>query len=183
VSFVYAGEPPEEDGSEVFLDADMMSGSLNQSILEEGLAYPTYYEGLFPDLREAFFETVRSARGANLRVWAEDRTNAGFEVDGPESISEKHVILPKLFRRLAEYLEAGGAVTGFEEFLEVREEEIIVISTLYPTHFDTVVEVQGDTVRMTEPPRTVSTREWWFDPVRMGAICEILNSDFLECRF
>jgi hypothetical protein len=155
VSFVYAGETPEEDGSEVFLDADMMSGSLNQRILGQGLAYPTYCEGLFPDLREALTETVRRARGANLGVWAEDCTNAGFEVDGPESISEEHVIMPKLFRRLAEYLEAGGSVAGFEEFLEAREEEIIVISTLYPTHFDTVVEVQGDTVRMTEPPENL----------------------------
>jgi hypothetical protein len=38
-------------------------------------------------------------------VWAEDRTNAGFEVESLQSITNEHVILPKLFRRLAEYLE------------------------------------------------------------------------------
>lgn len=159
VSFVYAGEPTEEDGSDVFLDADRMGQSLNQRTLEEGLAYPTYYEGLFPDLREALTETVDRARNAKLGVWAEDRTNAGFEVDGLESITEEHVVMPKLFRRLAEYLEAGGPVAGFDEFLEARQEGAIVISTVHPTHFDTVVEVEGETVRMTEPPENLIFEE------------------------
>jgi hypothetical protein len=155
VAFVYAGSAPEEDGSEIFLDADRMRQSLNHRALEEGLAYPTYYKGLFHDLREALTETVGRARVAQLGVWAEDRTNAAFEVEGLESITEEHVVLPKLFRRLAEYLEAGGSVTGFKEFLEAKHEEVIVISTVHPTHFDTVVEVEGNTVRLTEPPENL----------------------------
>ena len=155
VAFVYAGTPPEEDGSEVFLDAERLSQSLNQRALEEGFAYPTYYKGLFHDLREALSEAVGRAREARLGVWTEDRTNAGFEVEGLASITDEHVILPKLFRRLAEYLQAGGSVAGFIEFLEARKEKIIVISTVHPTHFDTVVEVEGNTVRLTEPPENL----------------------------
>ena len=155
VAFVYAGTPPEEDGSETFLDAERMSQSLNQRALEEGFAYPTYYKGLFHDLREALSETVGRAREAQLGVWAEDRTNAAFEVEGLESITEEHVVLPKLFRRLADYLEAGGSVAGFKEFLEAKHEEVIVISIVHPTHFDTVVEVEGNTVRLTEPPENL----------------------------
>jgi hypothetical protein len=71
------------------------------------------------------------------------------------SITDEHVILSKLFRRLAEYLQAGGSVAGFKEFLEAKEEEIIVISTVHPTHFDTVVEVEGNTVRLTETPENL----------------------------
>ena len=155
VAFVYAGTPPEEDGSEIFLNANRMSESLNQRALEEGFAYPTYYKGLFHDLREALTETVARARQAQRGVWAVDRTNAGFEVEGLHSITDEHVILPKLFRRLAEYLQAGGSVAGFKEFLEAKEEEIIVISTVHPTHFDTVVEVEGNTVRLSEPPENL----------------------------
>jgi len=117
---------------------------------------PTYYKGLFHDLREALTETVARAREAQLGVWAEDQSNAGFEVDGLDSITDDHVILAKLFRRLAEYLEAGGSVGGFKEFLEAKDEEIIVISTVHPTHFDTVVEVEGNTVRLTEPPENLN---------------------------
>jgi hypothetical protein len=116
---------------------------------------PTYYKGLFHDLREALTETIARAREAQLGVWAEDQSNAGFEVDGLDSITDEHVILPKLFRRLAEYLEAGGSVGGFKEFLEAKDKEIIVISTVHPTHFDTVVEVEGNTVRLTEPPENL----------------------------
>ena len=152
VAFVFAGEPPEEDSEEVFLDADTLRGSLNYRSLERGFAYPTYYKGLFPDLREAMTGAVARAREEGLGVWAEDRTTAGFDVEGLESLTEEHVILPKLFRRLAEYLQAGGSVSGFDEFLEARAEGVIVIPDVHATHFDTVVEVEGETVRMTERP-------------------------------
>jgi hypothetical protein len=93
-------------------DAERMSQSLNHRALEEGFAYPTYYKGLFHDLREALTETVGRSREAQRGVWAEDRTNAGFEVEGLDSITDEQVILPKLFRHLAEYLEAGGSVAA-----------------------------------------------------------------------
>ena len=153
VAFVYAGEPPGED--ELFLDADGLRGSVNYRSLERGFAYPTYYKGLFPDLREAMTAAVVRARDEGLGVWAVDRTTAGFAVEGLESVAEEHVVLPKLFRRLAEYLQGGGSVTGFDEFLEARAEEIIVIPGVHATHFDTVVEVEGETVRMTERPENL----------------------------
>jgi hypothetical protein len=155
VAFVYAGAPREEDGSDIFLNAEMMRQSLNHRALEEGVAYPTYYEGLFHDLREALTEAVGRAREANRGVWAEDLTNAGVEVENLGAITDDHVVLPKLFRRLAEYLQAGGSVAGFEEFLEAKDEEVIVISTVHPTHFDTLVEVEGNAVRLTEPPENL----------------------------
>lgn len=155
VAFVYAGDLPEADGSEVFLDVDRMRESLNHRALEDGVAYPTYYEGLFHDLREAMTQTVGRARQAGRGVWAVDRTNSGFEVDGLASIADEHVVMPKLFRRLVEYLKGGGSVAGFEEFLKAKDEEIIVIPTVNPTHFDTVVKVEGDTVRLTELPENL----------------------------
>lgn len=100
-------------------------------------------------------EAVGRAREAKRGVWAEDRTNAGFEAEGLGSITNEHVVMPKLFRRLAEYLHAGGSVAGFKEFLEAKDEELIVISTVHPTHFDTVVEVEGNMVRMIEPPENL----------------------------
>lgn len=63
------------------------------------------------------------------------------------------MILPKLYCRLAEYLEAGGPVSGFEEFLEAKAKETTIIPTVCPTHFGTVIDVDGDTMRMMEPPK------------------------------
>jgi hypothetical protein len=155
VAFVFTGAPPAADGSSIFLDVDLLRQSLNYQSLAAGLAYPTYYKGLFPDLRTALTEASNHARQVNLGIWSEDRTNTGFAVKGPESISEEHVILPKLFRRLAEYLEVGGSVVGFKEFLELKAEGITIISAAHFTHFDTVVEVDGNVVRMTEPPENL----------------------------
>lgn len=155
VAFVFAGAPPVADGSSIFFNADLLRESLNYQSVEAGLAYPTYYKGLFSDLRVALTEAAGRAREANLEIWAEDRTNTGFAVTGLESISEDHVILPKLFRRLAEYLEVGGTVVGFKEFLEAKAEGITIISESHFTHFDTVIEVEGNVVRMTEPPENL----------------------------
>lgn len=155
VAFVYAGEPPVADGSSIFLDAERLRQSLNHQSVEAGLAYPTFYKGLFSDLRVTLAEAARRARQANLELWAEDRTNSGFAVESLESISEEHVILPKLFRRLAEYLEVGGSVAGFKEFMEGKAEAITIISAAHFTHFDTVIEVEGNVVRMTEPPENL----------------------------
>lgn len=155
VAFAFAGTPAEEDGAQVFLNAEMMRGSLNYRSIERGLAYPTYYKGLFSDLREEMTAAVVHAREEGAGVWETDRTNAGFVVEGLDSITEEHVILPKLFRRLARYLEAGGPVAGFEEFLETQDEEVMVLPAAHSTHFDTVVEVEGNSVRMTEKPENL----------------------------
>jgi endonuclease YncB( thermonuclease family) len=155
VAFVYAGAPSEEDGAKIFLTAERVRQSVNYQQLRTGLAYPTYYYGLFHDLREACTEAVAEARAAVAGVWADDRTNSGFAVIEMESITEKHVILPKLFRRLAYYLQGGGPVDGFKQFLAAQMEEVVIISMAHRTHFDTLVEVDGATVRLTEPPENL----------------------------
>lgn len=155
VAFAFTGEPAEADGKSVFLDVARVQQSVNARMLESGLAYPTFYKGLFPDLRAALTTITAAARQANRGLWRDDRTNAGFAVTGLQSITEEHVILPKLFRRLASYLEAGGAVQGFKEYLALQKESVVIISSAHATHFDTVVQVTGDTVRMTEQPENL----------------------------
>lgn len=155
VAFIFEGNADVEDGREIFLDRDLLRRSLNYQQLEAGLAYATFYQGLFPDLRETMSAAVNSARQAGNEVWAEDKTNAGFDVTNLTSITDEHVILPKLFRRLAEYLEAGGDVGGFKNFLANKQERITIVPTAHFTHFDTVVEVEGNTVKMTELPENL----------------------------
>ncbi|MFN8493782.1 MAG: hypothetical protein U0350_39635 [Caldilineaceae bacterium] len=155
VAFVFAGKPPVADGAKFFLDVAHLRKSVNYQQLETGLAYPTYYQGLFPDLRKACTNAVHKARAEHLGLWAEDRTNTGFTVDGLAAITERNVILPKLFRRLVEYLQGGGTVGVFKEYMEARAEAIFIISTAHYTHFDTILEVAGETVRMTEPPENL----------------------------
>jgi hypothetical protein len=155
VVFVFAGPPPVADGSSIFFDVAALKSSVNFKLVTEGLAYPTYYKGLFPDLRAAFTAATTQARADGLEIWAEDETNTGFAVPNLQAITDDHVILPKLFRRLAEFLDGGGSVGGFKQFLENREEGVTIISTTHFTHFDTVVEVIGNQVRLTELPENL----------------------------
>lgn len=155
ISFVFEGEPPEDDWSSIEFYADRLAESVNYKSVEAGMAYPTYYQGLFPDLRLALTQAAADARTANRGIWAEDKTNSGFDVPNRAAIENVHVILPKLFRRLAEYLSGGGTVADFKTYLESLNEGVTIISSAHFTHFDTVVEVNGDVVRMTEPPENL----------------------------
>jgi hypothetical protein len=82
-------------------------------------------------------------------------TNSGFAVPDLGSITDTHVILPKLFRRLVEFLKGGGSVSGFKEFMRKKAEPIAIISNTHFTHFDTIIDVQGTTVKMTQPPENI----------------------------
>lgn len=155
VAFVYRGTPPEADGSSVFVTRERLRESVNVLSALEGLAYATYYAGLFSDLRAELTDAVQKARVNGDNIWAEDVTNTGFEVPDLSAITDTHVIMPKLFRRLVDFLAGGGTVARFEQYLEALQEPIMIISTAHFTHFDTVVEVTGNVVRLTEPPENL----------------------------
>jgi endonuclease YncB( thermonuclease family) len=155
VSFAFAGDPATEDGSEVFLTKELLQQSVNYQQLATGMAYPTYYRGLFPDLREELTQTAQNARSAGLGLWPQDKTEIGAQINGLQSIEEDNLFLPKLFRRLAEHLEGGGSIDGFKDFLASKQEEIFIIPTAHSTHFDTVVDVQESVVKMTVAPELI----------------------------
>lgn len=155
IAFAFAGSPPEPDGTTIFLTPERLRESLNFKSVAEGLAYPTYYAGLFPDLREELTAAANAARAARRELWADDVTTTGFEVRDMTDITERHVIMPKLFRRLVEFLRGGGSVDTFKQFLEAREEEILILATSHFTHLDTVVDVHCGRVRMTVLPQEI----------------------------
>jgi endonuclease YncB( thermonuclease family) len=155
VSFAYAGANTHGDGGTVHLDQNLLTASVNYALLYEGLAYPTFYQGLFSDLRSAMAAAAVAARNSSTGLWAADATVSGFDVSNPGDLSTDIVILPKLFRRLAEYFETGGSVTGFKAFLESGNEGVTVLPQGHFTHIDNIVEVVGNVVRMTVQPENL----------------------------
>lgn len=161
VAFVFAGAPPEDDadGSQVFLDANRMKQSINYEMLRVGHAYPTYYEGLFNDLRDAMTGAARSARKAKRGVWRDDKTTSGVIAKNLASITDQHPILPKLFRRLADYMnDHNQSVASFKTHLQSRPENVLQLSTQNFTHFDAFVDLTGKTVKLTVPPEDLVFR-------------------------
>ncbi|WP_028924341.1 thermonuclease family protein [Pseudonocardia acaciae] len=157
VSFAFAGEPPlgEKDLTSVNLTAERVTTSANVAVLADGLAYPTYYSKLFPDLRQALSTAVESARAAGSGLWPSDRTTAGFTVAGLDTLTDQVVIMPKLFRRLVDYLalnDGDSSLAGLPEFLESQQDRLVVLPEGRFTGFDNVIEVDGQDVRLLYPP-------------------------------
>jgi hypothetical protein len=147
------GALPQDDGSSFFVDVDALRTTANHHLIKQGLAYPTYYRGLFPDLRNEFTAVARQARDAGLGVWASDATTTGFDVNGLASLEDDIVIVPKLFRRLADYLHLGDdSMAGFVAFLDQAADRFCILSTGHSTTgLDEVVQVSGNNVKMTRP--------------------------------
>ncbi len=140
VSFLFAGDPPEADGAQVMLKPDRLRDSYNFLAIQSGLAYATFYTGLFADLRQAITDAVKDARTKAKGLYALDVTNTGFEVETIADITDKFVILPKLFRRLSEYISKTGSAAGFKEALSMAQEPVLDLRTSNFTHFDTFIE-------------------------------------------
>ena len=132
VAFAFAGTTDGPDLAPVFVDAAAIAGSTNHQLLASGLVYPTYYSKLFVDLRAALNQAVAEARAADRGVWPNDLTTKGVTVDGLAVLTDTAVLLPKLFRRLVDYLSINSgdvSLAGLPAYLATRDDRVIVAST------------------------------------------------------
>lgn len=151
VSFVFAGVPPVADGSTVELSRVMLRKSVNYRLVRNGHAYPLFYDTLFHDLRGTLMAAAQEARVNKRGLWAADRSRRGVTVDNQLSLENDGVIFPKLFRRLTDYLAGGRAdLAGFRAWLEAKGEQVLDLDHCHFTHFDNIVNVEGNVVKLTK---------------------------------
>jgi endonuclease YncB( thermonuclease family) len=95
-----------QDGSSISVDDTRLRLTLNALSLEQGLSYFTVYNSMPEAQIKTFKALAMKARGAKLGVWARDKSNE-FTLENAGSINETgQLILPKLFRRVTDYLSA-----------------------------------------------------------------------------
>ncbi|MEU5531742.1 hypothetical protein [Streptomyces sp. NPDC020362] len=86
-------------------------------------------------------------------MWPQDVTTSGFKFSDLSTITDDVVIMPKLFRRLLDFLQFRMPVRGFPAYLAGKEDKVTVLSTgerIVGLHH--VVNVtNGDTIHMTHP--------------------------------
>ena len=156
ISFVFGPDETLQDGQEVFVDSKLVKKSANFRMLKEGLAYPTFYDGLFYDLRELFAKQSLKARTKQKGIWKVDASNIFMQINGLSDVTDKYVILPKLFRRIVTYLKGSGGVfhaQDFIAFLKEGNEEVFILNKLHFTHLDNLIETDQDgNIRLNEPP-------------------------------
>lgn len=152
VAFAFAGEPKQSDGESVRVNEALLKQSVNYQLVHEGLVYPTFYSKLYVDLRRSLTKAAKHARSEKLGIWTEDVTTKGFTVESLETITDEVVILPKLFRRLLSYLainDGSASLDGLAANLEASNDRVIVLSEGQVTGFDNVLEIAGQTIRLT----------------------------------
>ncbi|MEO6701877.1 MAG: thermonuclease family protein [Jatrophihabitantaceae bacterium] len=162
VAFAYAGARKGGYAKPVHVGVSELRQSVNYQLLAKGWAYPTFYSKLYLDLRNDLAAAAVAARKAKKGVWKQDGTLAGFEVTSVDQLQDELVIMPKLFRRLAEYLvaEPGSAsLAGFSAFLSAHNDRLFTVPAGQATALDTLVDVQGQSVRLSLPPEQIVFNE------------------------
>ena len=155
VAFAFEGRTKLRDGSDVFLDGTLLRKSANYKMMLAGLVYPTYYKGLFWDLRNILTAAAIQAYNSNRGVWPWDWTNIGVPMRDQAAIEEEYMIMPKMFRRLIKYNNSGTTM-GFKDWLADKGgDPILVLRTGQLTNFDTIVEEKSGKVRLTEYPEDI----------------------------
>jgi endonuclease YncB( thermonuclease family) len=153
VALAGRGDPPFPSDSSDIVTITMLRRTANTRLLATGLAFPTFYSKLFPDLRNELADQAAKARGKGL--WPTDQTQSGTNVETLGTLTDDAVVLPKLFRRLIDYLHLNASdpsLAGFKTYLAQRDDRLYIISTAHHTGFDFVVDVKGQTVRLTVAP-------------------------------
>ncbi|MFI7296108.1 thermonuclease family protein [Streptomyces sp. NPDC050121] len=154
IALVGKGKPPKAGGSWINVDVALLRKTANHHLLATGLAYPTYCRNLFPDHRNELTDVAHKAQKGGKGLWPQDVTTKGAKVTGMTSITDQVVILPKLFRRLVDYLRLGDpSLTGFPAFLAQKQDRFFILSTGHATTgLDYIVKITNShTVRMTHP--------------------------------
>ncbi|MET8545699.1 nuclease [Kitasatospora sp. NPDC004799] len=144
--------PDAESGASITVDVPMLHQTANHELLSRGLVYPTFYKNLPKDLRFDMAVTAQQARAAKApdSVWANDVTHSGAAIEDLGSLTDHLVILPKLFRRLADYLRLfGPSLDRLPVFLAGGDDEYFFNDPDRTTRgLHRIVDVVGDTVKL-----------------------------------
>ena len=154
---VFAGQPPEPDGTQLPLETDLLNQSLNARLITEGLAYPAYYSSLNRNERHHLTHLANQAMKEKRGVWPLDPSlGEGAVVDRARDLS--HLVLwPKLFRRLADFCRKNHPnLTRFPKWLRQRKRQnnrMEIISESRECMLDEIVETTQNTIRMRYLPQ------------------------------
>jgi hypothetical protein len=79
----------------------------------------------------------------------------GVTLNSRDDLATISPIWPKLWRRLEEFLRNSNSLAGFLDFLEQKNERLDILPLMEERGLQDAVEVQGNKVKMTEPPENL----------------------------
>lgn len=155
ITYAFAGTTPKPDGSSIFLDPQLLGKSVNYLQVKDGFAYPLYYNTLFASLRKKFDSALAFAKQHRSGYWPSDKTSAGVNIQNADSIKTIPPIWPKLWRRLQEYTRHHTSMNGFIQFLEDKNERLLILPIIEERGLQDIVKVTGKKVSLTVKPENL----------------------------
>lgn len=152
IAFVFSGDTSEADGTEIYLDKDLLIESVNYKMVSQGWAYVMFYRTLYAELRAPLETAFLDARSRGDGLHALDASLSGVQLDSAADLKTINPIFPKLWRRLKDYLPRNRGLDGFLGYLERRRDRLTTFSDQRYITFDNAVEVTGNTVKLLYEP-------------------------------
>ncbi len=163
VCFVFTGDSPAPDGTNIFLDADLLKQSINYQLLAEGLVYPMFYETLYKELRDGMTKAVEAARQSDRGIWAEDASTKGVTIKPPVNLAQLPPMFPKLWRRLeAFYGRPSNRTKTVQEFVNALaqgRDRLFTVPDQRSIKFSTTMAVSKDKLKLLYKPEDMIFRE------------------------
>jgi len=155
VSFLFTGSTGRPDGSNVFVEAQMLADSVNARLLSAGEAYPLFYNNLPAVLRDFLTNLATQARSSDggLGLWPADKSLQGIEAHSKDDL-QGHVFFPKLYRRLKDYFQQPGAdsLSDFDSWVRadpIRRDDSVWIDPLRELrHLHSTYKVSNSNIKM-----------------------------------
>lgn len=160
IAFVFPGQHPAIDGSQIFVTPQMLDASVNAHLLRAGHAYAAFYLTLPAELREHLRGVAAAARASAVGLWAHATATTAQTafIDGLETL-QKLVIWPKLFRRLVPYFQGGHTdFAALDAWLRAdprhRDDRVLLPNLELGNMHDLIVE-DGHSMRLAYAPEDV----------------------------
>jgi len=160
ISLVFAGTTTVKDGRQVTLKQLPMDRCANLRMVQLGLAYPTFYSSMGPDLLKLFTDVTIACRQGLVGLWALDKTG-GFTLHNTSTITDDVVILPKLFRRLTKFFLECSTFEELPAYLRETRDRVLVRKPRVKATLDQllIISPDGRQIALTQPPENLI-----FDP-------------------
>jgi hypothetical protein len=160
VAFAFAGNrPPGPNGKRIRLDSQLMDSSANIKLLNQGLAYATLYQTLPLELIVHARDLARVARQKKLGVFGAEDVGVlkSSRINGLSDLQEM-VMLPKLFRRLADFfVVAEDTLSGFDSWVQEDEkrDDVLILPSGEVGNLHDLYEVADDSLKLRSNPEEV----------------------------
>ncbi|HSB03208.1 MAG TPA: thermonuclease family protein [Anaerolineales bacterium] len=123
VSYLFSKKAPLTDGAVMDSSQLPVEESINFQLAREGLVYPTFYTTTDRVFAEKIRAVVSRARKTKRGIWSIDRT-PDFSLWDIRTLQEDILILPKLFRRLAVFIDSYADYGKLEDYMKKQRDNL-----------------------------------------------------------